>query len=154
MSVESAGHETIRISRTFNHDVKKVLEAWGTTEAKSQWFIGPESWELIVRSLDFRVGGVEILEGKFEGKMKTQFTAHYHDIIPFQRIVYDYVMRLNGNIHSVSLSTVEFSGDEVQTEMSYTEQITFLDGTGSAEGGRMRIHGTEAHFERLTGFLG
>lgn len=153
MSFPVASFESFSIKRTFNHNVENVFKAWTDSEAKSKWFVGPGNWKLVNRSLDFRVGGEEVLQGNYDGRMETLFTAHYHEIITNFRIVYDYVMTLNQAIHSVSLSTVEFFEKEEGSEMIYNEQITFLDGTKGEKGRLSRIHGTEAHFDRFEKFL-
>lgn len=151
--MSGAQHETIQIERVFDHGCAEVFAAWTTVEAKQQWFVGPPKWVLVERQFDFRVDGRELLIGLMGGKMKTCFTAHYHDIIPEQRIVYDFSMHLDDKIHSVSLATVLLEAHKAQTKMTYTEQITFLDGTPANGGGRARVTGTQAHFDKLAEWL-
>lgn len=153
MTAPLVSHQSFSIQRTFAHKAANVFNAWTDADAKAEWFVGPGNWELIYRSMDFRVGGEEVLQGNYDGRMETHFTAHYHDIIENQRIVYDYVMKLNQAIHSVSLATVEFLDKGEMTEMIYHEQISFLDGTDGEKGRVSRIHGTEAHFDRFEKFL-
>lgn len=153
MSNATIAHETICIERFFAASVNDVFNAWRDPEIKAKWFVGPSNCELYNRRVEFKSGGTEILHGNFGGKMETLFTAHYHDIIDSQRIVYDYVMLLNREIHSVSLSTVEFQGDGNAAKLKYTEQIAFLDGTNGKDGATARKEGTDAHFDRLQEYL-
>src|SRR6202035_5156363 len=100
---------------------------------------------------DFRVGGLEILEGKFgEGRTST-YNARFHALVPAERIVYDYDMYINDVFHSVSLATVELiPTPNAGTLLRFTEQVAFLDGTSSAES---RDKGTATHLDRLGKFL-
>lgn len=65
------------------------------------------------------------------------FDGHYHDIVPDQRIIYSYDMRLDERHISVSLATVELKPDGGGTRLTFTEQAIFLDGYDDA-GGRER----------------
>ena len=71
--------------------------------------------------------------------MVTTFDAHYHDIVPDERIVYSYTMHVNGNKISVSLATIEFQKAGAGTLLVLTEQGAFLDGYDDAGS---REHGT------------
>jgi uncharacterized protein YndB with AHSA1/START domain len=74
----------------------------------------------------------------------------YHHIEPDARIVYDYDMWLSGKAHSVSLATVELIDRGAKTQLIFTEQVAFLDGTANADA---RKHGTAAHLDRIAGVL-
>ncbi len=65
-------------------------------------------WDIVERTMDFRVGGRERLKGQWRTGLVTEFDATYFDIIPGERIVYAYEMRLDGRKISVSLATFEF----------------------------------------------
>ena len=70
----------------------------------------------------------------------------YHDIVPDQRIVWSYTMRLDETPISVSLSTIELHRDGVGTRLVFTEQGVFLDGY---DGGGDRVRGTRMLLESL-----
>ena len=142
----SAQHATFVIERTFAASPAQVFAAWASEQAKSRWFAGSEAWKEDSRSFDFRVGGREHLRGTWRDGHVSDFEAHYHDIVPNQRIVYSYGMHIDDARISVSLSTVEFRSAPGGTRMIYTEQAVFLDGYDDA-GSRER--GTRALFDKL-----
>jgi uncharacterized protein YndB with AHSA1/START domain len=72
--------------------------------------------------------------------------ARFIDIVPDRRIVYAYEMQVAGARISVSLVTVTFAPARGGTKMTFTEQVTFLDGAGEVD---ERRHGTELGLARL-----
>ncbi|TGK10081.1 ATPase [Leptospira fletcheri] len=148
-------HESFSIEKIYKAAPNSVFSAWGSLSSKSKWFIGPKDWVQVKRELDFRVGGNEVLQGRFGDRLKTVYTARFHSILPDQRIVFVYDMHLNDAIHSVSLASVEIEGlSGGRTRLTFTEQVAFLDGTPGNEGNVSRKNGTEAHLDRLALFLG
>jgi uncharacterized protein YndB with AHSA1/START domain len=100
--------------------------------------------------MDFRVGGREWLKGQWRTGRVTEFDATYFDIVPGERIVYVYEMRLDGRKISVSLATFEFKQAGAGAKLIMTEQGAFLDGyddNGSREGGSRQI------IEKLSAYL-
>src|SRR5690349_3185660 len=142
-------HGHFVIEREFAKPPSRVFAAWADINQKARWFIGPETWSLVNRTLDFVAGGEEILHGRFENGMETYFKARYHQITENQRIVYVYDMHSNGKFHSVSLATVEFIPSGTGTKMKFSEQVSFLDGTPADKGIASRQCGTSTHFDRL-----
>ena len=153
MNLSNINHGHFIIERDYAASPSKVFAAWADIDQKSRWFIGPETWSLVERKLDFVVDGLEILHGKFANGMETYFKARYHDIVENQRIVYVYDMQSNGNFHSVSLATVEMLPNGTGTKMKFSEQVSFLDGTPAEKGTASRQIGTAAHFDRLDKIL-
>ncbi len=100
--------------------------------------------------MDFRVGGLEVAEGRFDNGITTLFEARYHVIEPDCRLIYAYDLHLSGEIHSVTLSSLELQPDGGKTRVTYTEQIVFMDGKDGVE---MRRGGTEWHFETIETLL-
>jgi uncharacterized protein YndB with AHSA1/START domain len=145
-------HGSFTIERTYQAPPARVFAAWADVETKARWFMGPpETWTLLERALDLRVGGREVLRGRFEGGATTTFEARYHAIAPNRRLAFVYDMYV-GAVHlSVSLATVELAPvGGGGTRMTFTEQAAFLDGE---DGTRSREAGTAAHFDRLAGVL-
>ncbi|THD72264.1 SRPBCC family protein, partial [Phenylobacterium sp.] len=131
---------------------QRVFDAFASIEGKNGWFTAPnERWDIGERTMDFRVGGRERLEGKWKSGMVTEFDVLYFDIIPGERIVYTYEMRLDGRKISVSLATFEFKAvPGGGTHLIHTEQGAFLDGyddNGSREEGSREI------LAKLTAYL-
>jgi uncharacterized protein YndB with AHSA1/START domain len=142
-------HDHFVIERVYAAPLAEVFAAWADPEIKAQWFIGPAGWQAVRRELDFRVGGEEVLHGRF-ATGETLFRARYHLIEAPARIVYDYDMWLSGQAHSVSLATVELLAQAPGTLLVFSEQVAFLDGTPNADN---RRQGTAAHLDRITGLL-
>lgn len=90
-----------------------------------------------------RVGGAEHAGGGPRDGDVHHHDAVYRDIVPDERIVLAYEMRMNRGLISVSVVTVIFAGRARETRLIYTEQGTFLDGIGDV---RWREGGTHAHF--------
>lgn len=128
----STVHETFVIQRVFAFKPAQVFAAWADPMAKARWFAGPEPWKALERECDFRVGGAERVKGGWAGGMTTMFSARYHNIVPHQRIVYVYDMRVNDTLISISLATIEFSAAKGGTRLVLTEQGAFLDGYDNA----------------------
>jgi uncharacterized protein YndB with AHSA1/START domain len=60
-------HGTFTLKRTWAASPACVFNAWADPKIKSQWFTGPiDEWVLMRRSIDFRPGGTEMLEGRFK----------------------------------------------------------------------------------------
>ena len=139
--------DTFVLERHYKVGPAKVYAAWANPEVKAIWFRGGDDWREMLRTLDLRVGGREVLEGLLTkiGSV-TLFEAIYHDVVPTRRLVYSYSMFRDARLLSVSLSTVEFLPDGDGTHLVYTEQASYLDGFEDG-GGRMR--GTTIHLDRL-----
>lgn len=145
-------HGTFTLKRLWAAPPERVFAAWSDPNIKAQWFTGPaDKWTLLRRSMDFRVGGQEVLHGRFdESELETLFEARFHVIDPARRLVYDYDLYHSARFHSVTLSSLELVPDGDRTQVSYTEQIVFLDGKdGTAD----RRRGTELQFEMIEAAL-
>ena len=125
MSERSVEHATFVVERRYEVSPERAFAAWANPEAKARWLVDSEAQ----LELDFRVGGRERHSGSAPDGRAYRYEAHFHDIVPAQRIVYTYEMLLEGTKISVSLATVEFTptGDS-GTDMVFTEQGAFLDG--------------------------
>jgi uncharacterized protein YndB with AHSA1/START domain len=148
MSYQEIAHGKFVIERIYDASPARVFSAWVDPAVKARWFVGPEGWTLIERKLDFRVGGQELLHGRFAAR-ETHFRAQFHSIVVDARIVFTYDMRLGDQHHSVSLATVELAPSGRGTRLIFTEQVAFLDGTDGNEGTVSRQLGTAAHLDRL-----
>jgi uncharacterized protein YndB with AHSA1/START domain len=129
MTTRTAEHGTFVITRTYSPAPRRVFAAWASQEAKARWFGSPPSEVNDNLRLDFRIGGSETLSGgPPDGPVHT-YVATYQDIVPNQRIVYDYIMKADADLISVSVATVEFAAaGGGGTTLTFTEQGVFLDG--------------------------
>ena len=141
-------HGTFTLRRSWAASPARVFSAWADPQIKAQWFTGPpDEWTLIRRSLDFRSGGAEVLEGSFsKSGMVSLYEARFHLIEQDRRLVYAYDMHLNGSFHSVTLSSLTLQSEGRKTQVLYTEQIVFIDGQDGTES---REHGTARLFEQI-----
>jgi uncharacterized protein YndB with AHSA1/START domain len=143
-------HGSFAIERVYSASPERVFGAWTDPEIKSRWFIGPETWSPIKREIDARVGGQEILHGRFESGKETIFKARYHDVVNDARLVFVYDMHVSGAYLSTSLATVEITPRGSKTKLVFTEQAAFFDGE---DGTASREFGTAAHLDRLGALL-
>ena len=148
MQCHAISHGSFSIERVYPASPARVFAAWASLEMKARWFIGPEKWVLVDRKLDFRVGGEELLRGRYE-QSETLFEGRYYDIVPDQRIVFTYDMHAGGRHHSLSVAAVEISPAGSGARLLFTEQVMFLDGTVGVDGTASRERGTADHFDRL-----
>jgi uncharacterized protein YndB with AHSA1/START domain len=145
--LRSTQHATFVIERAYLAPPARVFAAWATAGAKARWFSGPaDRWTLKRRELDFRVGGRELLVGGFSDGPVATFESRFQDIVPNERIVYSYEMRLDDQRISVSLATVVFEAVAAGTKLVVTEQGVFLDGHDAPAS---REAGTRALLENL-----
>jgi uncharacterized protein YndB with AHSA1/START domain len=138
--VRSVVHSAFHLERTYDAPVARVWRALTDQQAKPKWFGGPPGrWELLERHMDIRVGGSERLKGRWEGGVVSTFDATYLDVIPNERLIYSYVMHLDGKKISVSLATMQLKAEGGRTMLQVSEQGAFLDGYDDAQS---RQHGT------------
>jgi len=103
------------------------------------------AWEL-----DFRVGGGELNMGRDPSGTLHEFRSRYHDIVDGERIVFAYDLLLDGQLISVSLTTIELRPDSEGTRLVFTEHGAFFDGLEDPAG---REHGTGLLLDGLAAFL-
>ena len=150
MTDRSATHGSFTLERVYDAAPARVFAAWADLASKARWFVGPADWQLLERAMEFRVGGKERLSGRKGSGIVSTFDSVYLDIVPDQRIIYSYDMRLDGRHISVSLATVELTPEGAGTRLVITEQGVFLDGYDDA-GSRER--GTRILLDQLGGEL-
>lgn len=153
MAETEAVHDSFTLERIYpNAAPARVFAAWSTEEGKSSWFSGENpNWDRVERVFEFRVGGIEVLEGRWKSGVVTRFDATYHDIVPDRRIVYAYRMKVDGKPISVSLAAAEFHAHGAGTRLVITEHGIYLDGFQDGGG---RAHGTGELLDRLGEALG
>jgi uncharacterized protein YndB with AHSA1/START domain len=129
MSNRTVTHGSFTLERVYPVKPARVFNAFADAEAKAKWFAAPsDGWLQAEKSMDFRVGGVEVSKGKFKNGPAIEFQASYWDIVPDERIVYSYWMTMDGKRISVSLATIELKPEGSGTRLKLVEQGAFLDG--------------------------
>ncbi len=147
----SVTHASFTITRHWKHAPARVFEAFASLEAKAKWFAASPGWERLEQSFDFREGGRETLSGRHPNGMVSAFDCIYRDIVPPTaqeggRIIYSYVMHLDGTKISVSQAAIEMAPDQGGTRLVLTEYGDYLDGYDDAGS---REHGTNALMDQL-----
>lgn len=150
MTERNVTHGTFSLERTYDAPRSRVYAAFATLEGKAAWFEGGDGYTLVERRFDFREGGAERATGRWDSGTVSQFDATYLDIVPEERIVYAYEMRLDGVKISVSLATLELKPAGQGTRLLITESGAFLDGYDDA-GSRER--GTNLLMDRVGAYL-
>jgi uncharacterized protein YndB with AHSA1/START domain len=151
MTARNVVHASFTITRSWPHAPEKVFNAFAKEEAKAKWFAGLPGWEKLEKRFDFREGGREYLKGRHASGTVSTFDCVYHDIVDNERIVYSYVMRLDGRKISVSQACIEFKAEGQGTRLALTEYGDFLDGYDDAGS---REHGTNLLMDQLEKSLG
>jgi uncharacterized protein YndB with AHSA1/START domain len=142
-SARSIKHGSFVIERRLDYNPELVYRAWVQKDAKARWFNGPaDKWAETLREMDVRVGGRDVLVGKFSDGSESRFEAQYLDVVPEKRLVYVYDMYWQGKKISVTLTSIEFVAAGKGTKLLVTEQHAFLDGhedAGSRERGTQQL---------------
>jgi len=128
MTHRSVEHASFTLERRYEAAPSRVFAAWADPEAKARWLAGPDEWDTGPHELDFREGGVEVASGGPRGGPVHGYRAIYWEIVPDERIVYTYELRLDEIRISVSLVTVELTPDGDGTRLALTEYGAFFDG--------------------------
>jgi uncharacterized protein YndB with AHSA1/START domain len=142
-SARSIKHGSFVIERRLDYNPELVYRVWTQKDAKARWFNGPvDKWKEERREMDVRVGGRDVLVGKFSDGSESRFEAQYLDVVPEKRLVYVYDMYWQGKKISVTLASIEFVAAGSGTKLLVTEQHAFLDGfedAGSRERGTQQL---------------
>lgn len=150
MSARSAEHTSFEIVRDLPASPARAFAAWAEPEAKRSWFACHDDWPSVEYELDFRVGGRERSVVAVPSGARHVFAALYLDIVPEQRLIYAYDMRIDERRISASLATVTFAANRRGTRMRFVEQAVFLDGY---QGDPDRRLGTEQGLDSLERWL-
>jgi uncharacterized protein YndB with AHSA1/START domain len=121
----------------------RVFAAWADPAAKRRWFAGPDAGY----SLDFRVGGLEIVCSHDADGARLTFESRYQDILDGERIAYTSTLSVGDALATASITTVELRATATGTALLLTESAAFFDGR---EQPHWREHGTAAWLDALT----
>lgn len=143
--MSASTHTDFVIERDFQVPPGAVYQAWADPATKRLWNdchtdLGSDY------QIDFRLYGRETHRVTYpDGRLQT-IEKVFFDIVPNQRIVFAYDIRIDAKALSTSLVTVEFFASGSGTRMVYTEQLAYLDGH---EDRAQRLQGTQEGFDRL-----
>lgn len=141
-------HDVFTLTRIYPRSPAEVFRAFSDAERRRRWFGGDnvEAFES-----DFRVGGVELSRTRmgadtpFPGTPLASEGWHL-DIVPDRRVVVAAVMSLGDRRISAALATYELREVAEGTELVFTYQAAFFEGS---DGPQMRRHGWNVLLDRL-----
>jgi uncharacterized protein YndB with AHSA1/START domain len=151
----SVTHSTFTIHRNYPVKPERVFAAFADPAKKRRWFGEGEGRNLEQHDMDFRVGGAERIhyrmkEGTpFPGAALINHTT-YQDIVPGQRIVMAYTMAFEDRRFSASLATIEIVPAANGTDLIFTEQGAYFEGSDGPKG---REHGWNKLLDELAAEL-
>ena len=144
-------HSTFVIERHYPTSSDRVFKAFSDPAKKRRWMGEDAGRNLVAYEMDFQVGGRDRSQSRmgdntpFPGVILTNQTT-YQDIVPGKRIVYAYTMALGDHRMSAGLVTVEFRGAENGTDLIFTEQGAYFEGS---DGPERREHGWRKLLENI-----
>src|SRR5580704_3703610 len=136
-------HATFTIERSYPTTPERVFAAFADPQKKRRWYAEGEGRKPEIFEMDFRVGGNERTQSRmgsdtpFPGVALTNQST-YQDIEPNRRIVFAYTMTIGDLRISASLATVEFIATDKGTDLIFTDQGAFFEGS---DGPKMREQG-------------
>ncbi len=152
----SVTHSTFVIEHRYPYPPERLFSAFADPAKKRRWFAEGDATDVEHYAMDFRVGGKESAHYRFRPgtpfpgvALRNEIT--YEDIVPNQRVVTTSTMMLGDHRISTSLVTVEFLPFTQGTELRFTHQGAFFEGS---DGPKMREGGWRKLFERLMEELG
>jgi uncharacterized protein YndB with AHSA1/START domain len=148
----SVEHGSFTIERTYPATPQRVFAAWSRREQKNPWFGEGDDFLASVErySLDFRLGGHEVLKGMASRNRTFVNDATFHDIVQDERIIVSYEVLVDGRRISVSVMTVELAPVQEGTHLVVTEQGAFLDGLDT---NAQRVLGATDSLDQLGTYL-
>jgi uncharacterized protein YndB with AHSA1/START domain len=152
MEQSSVIHNTFVIERAYPATPERVFAAFADPAKKRRWFVEGEGHDVEHYELDFRVGGKERARFRFKegtplkGVACTNDTT-YQDMVPNRRIVFASTMSIGEKCISASRGTVELLPSGTGTELIFTHQAAFFEGS---DGPEMREGGWRQLLARLT----
>ena len=122
MNTEPIKHATFIVERTYPVDAARIFRAFSDTDIKRRWFAEGEDWRVEEFTADFRPAGYETSRFRYADGPPITNDTRYLDIVTDQRLVFSYVMTIDGRPSSASLASVELFPAQRGTPLVYTEQ--------------------------------
>ena len=152
MEKTTVTHGTFVIERSYAATPERVFAAFSDPAKKRRWFSEGRNHEAETFEMDFRVGGTE--RSSYRMRENSPLPAgtvisnetKYMDIVPNRRIVIAYTMSMGERRFSSSQATFELVPSEKGTDLTFTEQGAYFEGS---DGPKMREDGWRLLLEHL-----
>ena len=156
MTNQSAIHNTFIVERNYPQAPERVFSALSDPAKKRRWHGDGGKTEVEHFEMDFRTGGVERIQLRFNQDspfpgVPLVNDGIYNDIVPNERVVTSSTMTIGEKHVSVALITFELRANGSGTDLILTHQAVFFEGSGGPE---MREAGWRDLLERMAGELG
>ena len=144
-------HSTFGIERSYPRSPSVVFSAFADPSRKRRWYAEGRTHDIEEFAMDFRVGGTERFRYRLNASsplpgVTIANEGSYLEIVPDQCLVTSSVMDLGDKRISASLVTVEFLPADKGTDLIFTHQGAFFEGSGGPE---MREAGWKLLFDQL-----
>ena len=156
MQSQNVIHNTFVLERSYPAAPEKVFAALSEQAKRQRWLMEGQSHDLVSFESDFRVGGHErgVMRfgpnTPFPGTLLTR-EGYFQDIVPNERVVSSSAMKLAERRFSVSLETFELLATDKGTDLIFTNQTAFFEGS---DGPEMRKDGWRKLLEKLDAEIG
>lgn len=151
MEERSVRHSTFGFKRRYPAAPELVFAAFADQSKKRRWFAEGEHHDIEEFEMDFRPGGRE--RARYRFKPGTPFPGtpltsdgSYQDIVPNRRVVIASTMTLGDKRISAALATFEFLPARKGTDLIFTHQGAFFEGS---DGPEMREAGWRKLLDKL-----
>jgi uncharacterized protein YndB with AHSA1/START domain len=135
---QSVIHSTFVIERSYPTTPERVFAALADPAKKRRWFAEGDNHEVEEFEMDFQVGGTERTRYRF--KPGTPFPGisfmndgNFQDIVANRRVVVASTMTFGDRRISSSLTTFELLPTEKGTDLIFTHQGAFYEGSDGPE---------------------
>ena len=135
-------HSTFVLERSYPKLPEQVFAAFADSQKKRRWYAEGDTHEVETFEMDFRIGGIE--RSAYRLKQGTPFPGvvianegTFQDIVPNRCIVLASTMTFGDKRISSSLVTVELQWDGSGTDLIFTHQGAFYEGSGGPQMGEL-----------------
>jgi uncharacterized protein YndB with AHSA1/START domain len=151
MAEQSVIHSTFVLERSYPTTPERVFAAFADPAKKQRWFAEGHNHDVEEFEMDFRVGGTERALYRFKPGSPFPGASFmnegcFQDIVANQRVVMASTMTFGDRRISSSLTTFELLPTEKGTDLIFTHQCAFFEGS---DGPERREEGWRKLFDKL-----